>query len=110
MIDEKRLDEIREKAAREAQSNVAKGDSARMKNEAGYYGLPLLKKPVWTWEVPAYFFVGGTAGAAAVIALSAQVARADRKLVRHARWIAAGGAALSVPLLITDLGRPERFL
>jgi hypothetical protein len=24
---------------------------------AGYHGLPILKKPVWTWEVPAYFFV-----------------------------------------------------
>jgi hypothetical protein len=32
-----------------------------------YYGLPVLKPPVWTWEVPAYFFVGGAAGAAAVI-------------------------------------------
>ena len=30
-----------------------------------YYGLPLLKPPVWTWEIPAYFFVGGAAGAAA---------------------------------------------
>ena len=76
----------------------------------GYYGLPLLKKPVWTWEVPAYFFVGGAAGAAAVIGLAAQLARADRKLVRDARWIAAGGAVLSAPLLIADLGRPERFL
>ena len=28
---------------------------------ADYYGLPLLKAPVWTWEVPAYFFAGGTA-------------------------------------------------
>lgn len=96
MIDEKRLDEIRESAKRGA------GE--------GYHGLPLLKKPVWTWEVPAYFFVGGTAGAAAVIALAAQIARADRKLVRDARWLAAGGAVLSAPLLIADLGRPERFL
>ena len=37
--------------------------------EAGYYGLPLLKRPVWTWEVPVYFFVGGAAGAAAVFAV-----------------------------------------
>ncbi len=79
-------------------------------NDDGYYGLPLLKKPVWTWEVPVYFFDGGTAGASAVIALTAQIARADRDLVRHARRIAAGGAVLSAPLLIMDLGRPERFL
>ena len=76
----------------------------------GYYGLPILKPPVWTWEVPAYFFVGGAAGAAAVIASAARMAGARDDLVRDARWIAAAGAALSPPLLIADLGRPERFL
>ena len=76
----------------------------------GYYGLPLLKAPVWTWEVPAYFFVGGAAGAAAVVGATARWSGADSRLVRDARWIAAAGAALSPPLLISDLGRPERFL
>lgn len=75
-----------------------------------YHGLPLLKGPVWTWEVPAYFFVGGAAGAAAVLSAAAQLARADEELVRDARWIAAAGAVLSAPLLISDLGRPSRFL
>ncbi len=75
-----------------------------------YHDLPLLKPPVWTWEVPAYFFVGGAAGAAAVLGAAAQIAGAEEKLVRDARWIAAIGAALSAPLLIADLGRPERFL
>ena len=75
-----------------------------------YYDLPLLKPPVWTWEVPTYFFVGGAAGAAAVLGAAAQIAGADEKLVRDARWIAAIGASLSAPLLIADLGRPERFL
>lgn len=75
-----------------------------------YHDLPLLKKPVWTWEVPAYFFVGGAAGAAAVLAAAAQVAGGNEKLARDARWIAAIGANLSAPLLISDLGRPERFL
>jgi formate-dependent nitrite reductase membrane component NrfD len=76
----------------------------------GYYGLPVLKKPVWTWEVPAYFFVGGTAGAAAVIASAARMAGGRPDLVRDARWIAAAGGAMSPPLLVSDLGRPERFL
>lgn len=75
-----------------------------------YYDLPLLKKPVWTWEVPAYFFVGGAAGAAAVLAVAAQVGGGNEKIVRDARWIAAIGAAVSGPLLIADLGRPKRFL
>jgi formate-dependent nitrite reductase membrane component NrfD len=75
-----------------------------------YYDLPLLKKPVWTWEVPAYFFVGGAAGAAAVVGVAAQLGGGQDKLVRDARWIAAIGAAVSGPLLVSDLGRPERFL
>jgi len=75
-----------------------------------YYGLPTVKAPVWTWEIPAYFFVGGAAGAAAVIASAARMAGASTELVRDARWVAAAGAALSPPLLIADLGRPERFV
>jgi formate-dependent nitrite reductase membrane component NrfD len=75
-----------------------------------YRDLPLLKKPVWTWEVPLYFFVGGTAGAAAVIGVAADLSGAPRSLVRDARRVAAGGAILSGPLLVADLGRPERFL
>ena len=75
-----------------------------------YYGLPTLKQPVWTWEVPAYFFVGGAAGAAATIAAAARMVGGRPELVRDARWIAAVGGAISPPLLIGDLGRPERFL
>lgn len=75
----------------------------------GYYGLPLLKRPVWTWEVPVYFFTGGAAGAAAVVAAVARAAGAH-DLARDARWLAAVGGAASPALLISDLGRPERFL
>lgn len=75
-----------------------------------YYDLPLLKKPVWTWEVPTYFFVGGAAGAASVLAVAAQIGGGNEKVVRDARWIAAVGAVVSGPLLIADLGRPARFL
>ena len=45
-----------------------------------------------------------------MVGAAAQISGADRDLVRHARWIAAAGAALSTPLLIGDLGRPKRFL
>jgi len=78
--------------------------------ETGYYGIPLLKQPSWTWEVPLYFFVGGAAGAAAVMGAIASYTGADPKLVRDARWIAAAGAVISPALLVADLGRPERFL
>jgi formate-dependent nitrite reductase membrane component NrfD len=96
---EERLDAIRRSAMA---GNLEKAES--------YYGLPLLKAPVWTWEVPVYFFVGGAAGASAVIGFAARVTGADTRLVRDARWLAAIGATLSAPLLIADLGRPERFL
>src|SRR5206468_10462634 len=51
--------------------------------ETGYYGIPLLKRPSWTWEIPLYFFVGGAAGASAVIGAIASYTGADRRLVRH---------------------------
>jgi hypothetical protein len=78
--------------------------------ETGYYGIPLLKEPSWTWEVPLYFFVGGAAGAAAVVGAIANYAGAERELVRDARWIAAAGSVLSPVLLVADLGKPSRFL
>ncbi len=75
-----------------------------------YFGIPALKPPVWTWEIPAYFAVGGAAGASAVIASAARMAGGRSDLVRDARWVAAIGGAMAPPLLIADLGRPERFL
>src|SRR5215813_15201986 len=78
--------------------------------ETGYYGLHLLKEPQWSWEIPVYFFVGGAAGAAAIIAQAARATGAKAKLVQDARTLAALGAILSPALLISDLGRPSRFL
>jgi DMSO reductase anchor subunit len=78
--------------------------------ETGYYGIHLLKEPQWTWEVPIYFFVGGAAGAAALIGGLAHLTGKDKQLARDARLVAAGGAVISTVLLISDLGRPERFL
>jgi hypothetical protein len=73
-----------------------------------YYGRPILKAPVWTWEIPVYFFFGGMAGAAAPFALVSEL-RGDEALARRAWLVALGGIAASPPLLISDLGRPERF-
>lgn len=78
--------------------------------ETGYYGIHLLKDPQWSWEVPVYFFVGGAAGASAVIAQAAHATGAKPELVQDARTLAAIGAILSPALLISDLGRPSRFL
>ncbi|HEY7291018.1 MAG TPA: NrfD/PsrC family molybdoenzyme membrane anchor subunit [Vicinamibacterales bacterium] len=78
-------------------------------NEA-YYGLPLLKPPTWIWTIPVYFFIGGAAGAAAIIAAVARWTRRDPALARDARRIALIGGAISPVLLIADLGRPARFI
>jgi hypothetical protein len=74
-----------------------------------YYGQPLLKPPVWSPEVPFYFFAGGLAGASAGLAFAAGVS-GNRELERRAWRNALVGLAVSPPLLIADLGRPERFL
>ncbi len=112
---EQKLVEIRREAERRGEVKASgirpAGSPFPMASpDTGYYGIPLLKKPAWTWQIPLYFFTGGTAGAAAVVGAIADYTGADRRLVRDARWIAAAGAIISPALLIADLGRPSRFL
>jgi hypothetical protein len=78
--------------------------------ETGYYGIHLLKEPQWTFEIPLYMFIGGASGSAAVIGGVADWLNKDRALARDARWLAFGGALASSALLVSDLGRPSRFL
>lgn len=73
-----------------------------------YYGRPVLKEPVWKWEVPAYFFLGGIAAGSAIAAAGADLL-GRRTLARQGRVIATAGAAAGATLLVADLGRPERF-
>ena len=77
-----------------------------------YYDKPVIKPPVWIWAVPAYFYVGGVAGAAMALALAGQVfgGRKLRHFEERCRWIGAVGGGIGTALLIHDLGRPERFL
>jgi hypothetical protein len=86
--------------------------TASARDSTTYYGLPVLKEPVWTWEVPAYFYVGGAAGAAATIGAALQLLDGDNsaRLVKRCRDLAAAGTVIGSGLLISDLGRPERFL
>jgi hypothetical protein len=75
---------------------------------AGYYGQSVVRPPVWTWEIPLYFFVGGAAGMAPLIACCALLLR-QIDLACAALWIAAVGAIISPVLLVADLGRPRLF-
>jgi hypothetical protein len=80
-----------------------------MSTGRSYYGRPVIKQPVWTWEIPWYFFTGGLAGGSATLAAMAGAA-GNRELARRAWPVALAAAAVSPGLLVSDLGRPERFL
>jgi formate-dependent nitrite reductase membrane component NrfD len=75
-----------------------------------YYGRPVLKEPTWKQpDVPLYLFLGGYAGASAILAEGA-AAKGLEHLERVSRVGAALGAQLGTAALVHDLGRPARFL
>src|SRR5262249_58678435 len=73
-----------------------------------YYGRPIIKEPVWTWEVSAYFFTGGLAGASSGLSGAGRRAR-NGKLAGASLYV--GGVADLVPplLRVSDPGPPEVF-
>ena len=111
MPNEEKLEQLREEAWRKGVVtgrgvDVAGGPIPR---RPGYFGEPVVRPPVWTWEIPVYFFVGGLAGMAAVIALAGLIFH-QPEIARAALWLTAIGAIVSPILLIMDLGRPRLFI
>ncbi|HLI71285.1 MAG TPA: NrfD/PsrC family molybdoenzyme membrane anchor subunit [Ktedonobacteraceae bacterium] len=80
--------------------------------EPSYYDYPVLKAPVWKWEIIWYFFFGGLAAGCYVIASIASLfgSAEDRAVVRAGYYASLLALLPCPPLLIKDLGRPERFL
>jgi formate-dependent nitrite reductase membrane component NrfD len=74
-----------------------------------YYGRPIVKEPTWTWEIPVYLFTGGVAGGCSVLHGVAKLTGNER-LAKSSLYVAAAMEAVSPVLLVSDLGRPERFL
>ena len=111
MPDEQRLEQLREQAWDKGLSSAAASmlPAVQFRRKPGYYGQPVVRPPVWTWEIPVYFFVGGLGGMSAVIALGAALFH-DLDVVRTAMWVAALASVLSPVLLILDLGRPHLFI
>jgi hypothetical protein len=70
---------------------------------------PMIKSPVWTWEVPLYFWFGGIASGSAFVALACDLA-GDERSAAVARKVALAALGPSPVLLVMDLGRPERFV
>lgn len=78
-------------------------------NISRYPTRRILQRVVWKEWIPTYFFLGGLAGASAVLAAASDIAGWSL-LARRLRVVALAAVALCPPPLILDLGRPERFL
>jgi formate-dependent nitrite reductase membrane component NrfD len=111
MPDESRFDQLREEAWTKGVVGGRGVDVAGgpIPHRPGYYGQPVVRPPVWTWEIPVYFFVGGLGGMSAVIALGAALFH-HVDVARTALWVAAIASIISPALLILDLGRPRLFI
>lgn len=77
----------------------------------GYYGLPLLKEPVWGWEIAWYFLLEGISAGAFILGAMARLTgdERDAETIAAADYIALAALVPCPPLLVADLGRPERF-
>ena len=87
-------------------------DSEHELQEPSYYDYPVLKAPVWRWEIIWYFFFGGLAAGCYVIASIAALfgSREDRPVARAGYYLSILSVLPCPILLIKDLGRPDRFL
>jgi formate-dependent nitrite reductase membrane component NrfD len=79
--------------------------------EEGYYGLPMLKRPTWGWQIAWYFYLEGVSSGALLTASLAELFGGKRMkpAVRAARRVAFLSFLPCPPLLIDDLGDPSRF-
>ncbi|MDE3196342.1 MAG: polysulfide reductase NrfD [Acidobacteriota bacterium] len=76
-----------------------------------YYGLPMLKRPRWGWEIALYFFSEGISSGSFILGTMAELfgEGCEDGLARQARYLSLATLLPCPPLLIADLGRPERF-
>ncbi len=80
-------------------------------HDPGYYGLPILKRPFWKWEIALYFFFEGVSAGSYILCSMAGLGNKQRfaGLIRTGRFLSFLTMLPCPPLLIVDLGRPERF-
>ena len=76
-----------------------------------YYDVPMLKPPVWKWEIATYFFLGGLSAGAYLLARTAARFGGKRyqDITQAGTAIAATAFVPCAPLLIRDLGDMTRF-
>src|SRR3989442_7918709 len=87
-------------------------DPPKELQEPTYYDYPVLQEPLWHWEIYWYFFFGGLAAGCYVIASIASLFSSpeNRLVTRTGYYLSLLAFLPCPPLLIKDLGRPERFL
>jgi formate-dependent nitrite reductase membrane component NrfD len=87
-------------------------DPQKELQEPSYYDNPVLQRAVWHWAIIWYFFFGGLAAGCYVIASIAALfgSREDRVVTRTGYYLSLVALLPCPPLLIIDLGKPERFL
>lgn len=74
-----------------------------------YYGEPIINQPVWeSPDIPGYFFLGGLAGASAILGAGAGLT-GRKNLARTTKVGALAAAGLGGVALVHDLGMPGRF-
>lgn len=102
----------RGKSASDESPVPRRGDrSASDEARDSYYGLPVIHKPHWKWLIIWYFYLGGIAGASYALAALARLGGAPggERIARAGRYLSLAALLPCPPLLILDLGRPERF-
>jgi formate-dependent nitrite reductase membrane component NrfD len=80
-----------------------------------YYDRPMLKQSVWSIDIPIYYFLGGTAGAAMTMGAAIQLVSPRgkhplRRISAICHWTGIIGSTLGAAFLVHDLGRPMRFI
>lgn len=79
--------------------------------EPTYYDIPMLKAPLWGWEIASYFYFAGISAGTYLLTRIArrQGGRDVDMLVRLGNYISLATLIPCPPLLIHDLGDPKRF-
>src|SRR5438874_12706772 len=85
--------------------------AAHLRARDAYKDVPILKRPTWNNEVAAYFFFGGVSAGAALIGSLAELFGGEprKELARTANYVSFATLLPCPPLLIDDLGTPQRF-
>ncbi len=90
---------------------VSDGPSLPAHQSETYYERPLLKRPHWEWNVIVYLFLGGIMGGSSILVLlTDEFEPGERRLARNGRYLNLALAGACPAILVSHLGRPERFL